>query len=113
MSGNATVEWERRTLLVMANMYCSAKHRNEGGGGDARCPSCAETLAYADARAASCRYGSRKPACSRCATHCYRADMRQRILLIMRYAGPRMPLRHPFLTLIHGYRALRRVSGRR
>lgn len=97
---------ERRTLEAMTEMFCAARHRNGPKDAAGLCPFCAETLAYARERASSCRYGSKKPVCSRCTTHCYRADMRDRIREMMRYAGPRMLFRHPVLAAAHGLHAL-------
>ncbi|MDR2525428.1 MAG: nitrous oxide-stimulated promoter family protein, partial [Oscillospiraceae bacterium] len=32
---------------------------------------------------------------------CYRADMREKIRAVMRYAGPRMLLHHPVMAIRH------------
>ena len=37
----------------------------------------------------------------KCPVHCYEAAMRERVRQVMRYAGPRMLLRHPILALLH------------
>ena len=39
--------------------------------------------------------------CAKCPVHCYKADVREEVKAVMRYAGPRMPRRHPILTLFH------------
>ena len=109
----STAARERLTLLAMTAMYCSARHGDAARDGAGLCPACAAALAYARQKAESCRYGAGKPVCSRCATHCYRPDMRESVRAIMRYAGPRMPLRHPILALLHGIHALRRKVGAR
>ena len=54
------------------------------------CPECAALLDYALRRLDSCRFGDGKPSCRKCPVHCYRADMRERIRTVMRWAGPRM-----------------------
>lgn len=61
----------------------------------------APLLAYALCRLDHCPEGDHKPACRRCPHHCYRPDMRAQIRLVMRYAGPRMLLRHPIMALRH------------
>jgi len=33
--------------------------------------------------------------------HCYKPEMRERIRGVMRFAGPRMALRHPLLAVRH------------
>jgi hypothetical protein len=42
----------------------------------------------------------RKRRCAR-AAHCYRPEMRQRVREVMRFAGPKMLLRHPLLAVRH------------
>ncbi|HEY5468573.1 MAG TPA: nitrous oxide-stimulated promoter family protein [Coriobacteriia bacterium] len=58
------------------------------------CAECAELLRYAEKRRAYCPKAP-KPFCSYCDTHCYTADMRERMRAVMRYAGPR--------SLLHGH----------
>jgi hypothetical protein len=36
-----------------------------------------------------------------CPVHCYQPRMRESIREVMRYAGPRMLTRHPFLAVAH------------
>ena len=95
----ARIERERRTLAAMIGLYCRAHHG--GGEADRLCAACAELHAYARARLERCPFGSDKPACSRCTTHCYKPVMRARIREVMRFAGPRMLTRHPVLALHH------------
>ncbi|NOY81009.1 MAG: nitrous oxide-stimulated promoter family protein [Kiritimatiellaeota bacterium] len=88
---------EQRTVTVMVRMFCRARH----AGKKTPCPECAELTRYALARIGNCRYGTDKPACLACPTHCFKPDMRARIRAVMRYAGPRMLVRHPILALHH------------
>ena len=69
------------------------------------CPECAALLDYALRRLDSCRFGNGKPSCR--TVHCYRADMRERIRTVMRWAGPRMIFRHPLAATRHLLRELR------
>ena len=71
------------------------------------CPECAALLDYAHRRLDSCRFGNGKPSCRKCTVHCYRADMRERIRTVMRWAGPRMIFRHPMAATRHLLRELR------
>lgn len=71
------------------------------------CPECATLLDYALRRLDSCRFGYGKPSCRKCPVHCYRADMRERIRTVMRWAGPRMIFRHPIAATRHLLRELR------
>ena len=90
------LERESKTLAAMLRMYCASRH-----GGRELCPECAGLLAYARKRLAACPFGARKPACSGCAVHCYEAGRRAGIREVMRFAGPRLPARHPYLALRH------------
>ena len=71
------------------------------------CPECAALLDYALRRLDSCRFGNGKPSCRKCPVHCYRADMRERIRTVMRWAGPRMIFHHPMAATRHLLRELR------
>ena len=93
------LERERRTVEAMVWLYCRGLHGTEGRHD--LCRDCSELLAYAEQRLARCPFCEGKPACSECAIHCYRATSRAQIRAVMRYAGPRMLLRHPILALFH------------
>lgn len=97
------IERERRTITAMIGIYCRDHHdRNHQDAGDAGlCPDCAELLRYANQRLDVCVFGESKTPCNDCSVHCYSQTRRARIVEIMRYAGPRMPLRHPLLGLHH------------
>ena len=102
---------ELATIRVMVAMYCRDHH----GRHDPLCPRCAELMAYAERRLERCVFGDAKPTCSNCTVHCYAADRREEVRLVMRYAGPRMLLRHPVLSLFHlldTWRAVPRLGGR-
>lgn len=90
---------ERKTIERMIGIYCRAHHGQAG----ALCDDCRELHDYALARLDHCRFGVDKPTCAACPIHCYEAAMRERVRTVMRYAGPRMLLRHPFLALWHQY----------
>lgn len=49
----------------------------------------------------------RASSCSQCRVHCYAPAQRQAIKDVMRYAGPRMLLSHPVMTVCHGIDTLR------
>lgn len=57
--------------------------------------------AYANKRLDKCVFGEEKPACKQCPVHCYQPAKREEMKQIMRWAGPRMLLHHPILTLRH------------
>ena len=93
---------EVRTVRFMIRAHCRAKHgAAKTGAAAGLCTDCVALTAYAEARLAACRYGERKPACGACPTRCYRSDMRERIRLVMRWAGPRMLWLAPFEFIRH------------
>ena len=83
-------------MAAMIALYCRDHH-----GGPALCPACAALDAYAAQRLERCVYGDEKPTCATCPVHCYRPEMREAARQVMRWAGPRMPWRHPLLALAH------------
>jgi len=89
---------ELKTIEAMVRMYCRGHAHGEG---DVLCSACAELADYAARRLERCVFGDAKPACSHCVVHCYSAGMRERIRVVMRWAGPRMLLRHPLLAMAH------------
>lgn len=98
---------EYLTMQRMVEIYCADHH----GADDAHtCRDCQEFLAYAERRLEKCPYGEGKPTCARCPVHCYKRVQREQAKAIMRYAGPRMVWRHPWLALMHLVDKLRRVE---
>ena len=97
---------EERTLELMVAGYCR-DHHDAPASGEPVCAECAQLLEYARKRLAACRYGTDKPTCANCLTHCYKPAMRERVREVMRYSGPRMLRSHPVLAVAH------LVDGRR
>lgn len=89
---------ELRTMEAMVRMYCRG-HGHERDG--PLCGECGALFEYASRRLERCVFGDAKPACANCVVHCYKADMRERIRVVMRWAGPRMMLRHPVMAIRH------------
>jgi hypothetical protein len=89
---------ERLTMMKMVAIYCADHH---SGSEDSLCETCTEFLDYARRRLEKCPYGEDKPTCSNCPIHCYKPGRREQVSRIMRYAGPRMLLRHPWLAITH------------
>jgi Nitrous oxide-stimulated promoter len=100
-------ERERRTLAAMVEIHCADWH--EPGAGPP-CAACESLLAYADRRLEKCPYGDAKPTCAHCPIHCYKPAQREQVRAVMCYAGPRMLLRHPWLSLAHVLDGRRRVE---
>mgnify|MGYP001067196325 CR=1 FL=1 len=101
---------EKRTIRAMVEIFCRGHHapRERGPSGEDLCPECRELLDYAWRRLDRCPFAPRKPTCARCPIHCYKPGMRERIRAVMRYAGPRMLLRHPILAVLHQLQRLTR-----
>ena len=96
MSESRRIARERKTVRAMIEMYCADHH-----GSDGLCRECAELADYADRRLDLCPYGPDKPTCTNCPIHCYRPEPRERMREVMRYAGPRMFRKHPYLAVMH------------
>ena len=89
---------ERVTIEKMAQLFCHNLHGSPKG---MLCPDCAALTAYAFERLRRCPFQENKPTCAKCLVHCYKADMREKVRGMMRYAGPRMLLNHPVLAVAH------------
>jgi hypothetical protein len=81
----------------MIKMYCKGNHKKDL----APCNNCRELFDYASHRIINCKLGDSKTTCARCKTHCFKPEFRQRIRQVMRYSGPRMFFRHPYLAILH------------
>lgn len=95
---------EREVVTQMIAVYCHGSH---GTHGSELCPECVALTEYASARIDRCPFMATKTFCSQCRAHCYASAQRQAIKDVMRYAGPRMLLRHPVMTVHHGLDTLR------
>jgi len=88
---------EQRTIKVMIEMYCRGHHHGDG----ALCTECRALLTYAMQRIEKCPFLAHKPVCAKCPIHCYKARMKEQLIKVMRYSGPRMVMHHPILALFH------------
>ena len=104
---------EFKTIAAMLRMYCRSHH---GTRHAALYRDCLELHDYARRRLERCVFGEAKPTCANCTVHCYKAAQRERIRLVMRWAGPRMLWRHPVLAARHviaGHRPAPSLQGSR
>ncbi len=101
-----TLGREKETVGAMIRLFCRQRH-----GGEPLCDDCRELLDYAEARLGNCPYGDGKPTCRKCPVHCYKPAMRERVTEVMRFAGPRMLLRHPVKGLRHLAKSLKGTPG--
>lgn len=91
------LEHEKATVRLMLRLYCKNKHHSPDG----LCSECQKLSDYAMARLTHCKFGENKPTCGKCPVHCYKPEMRQRIIEVMRYSGPKMLFSHPLAALRH------------
>ena len=94
---------KEKTIQRMIDMYCHDIH-----GGISTCMDCQELGEYAQMRLQKCPFQEGKTICAKCPVHCYKADRREEIRKVMRYAGPRMLLRYPIQTVLHLLDGLRK-----
>jgi hypothetical protein len=92
------LERELFTITTMTEMYCTAHH---DALDSTVCDACAEFIDYMVVRLQKCPYAENKPTCDNCPIKCYKKLRKEQGRAIMIYAGPRMLLRHPLLTIAH------------
>ncbi len=92
------LEREKKTIQIMIKMYCVDHHNSNA---DELCTECDVLWNYAQKRLFRCPFGEDKPTCAKCPVHCYKPEMRNQVREIMRYAGPRMIIKHPVLAFWH------------
>ncbi len=88
---------ERKTIEAMVALYCKKHHGTAG----VLCAECDALADYARQRLEKCPFGDEKPTCATCPIHCYKPACREQVKEVMRYAGPRLLLRRPVLTIRH------------
>lgn len=95
---------EKDTVAKMIRIYCRAHHgRNLATKMETEslCPECENLRSYSHARLSHCPFGEKKTTCKRCAIHCYKPEMREKMRCVMRYAGPRMIFHAPLAAIKH------------
>ncbi len=88
------------TIAHMLQIYCR-DHCGQVPREDGLCECCRGLLVYAEQKLDRCPYGDTKPTCAKCPIHCYKPEPKERVRQVMRYAGPRMLLRHPIEAIRH------------
>ena len=88
---------EFTTIKTMVKLFCRDHHQPE----DKICEECSNLIDYAAERLRNCPFHDNKSTCGTCSVHCYRKDMRQKVIGVMRYAGPRMAWKHPVMAIHH------------
>lgn len=88
---------EIKTARAMIKLYCRAHHHTL----TKLCDDCLKLETYAVRRLTACPFQEKKTTCGKCSVHCYKPAMKEKIIEVMRYSGPRMIFRHPILALAH------------
>lgn len=101
---------DRATMEAIGSIYCRGNHDGSSRGSDAMCPECRKVIEATLERAAACPYGH-EGNCEDCATHCQRGDAQREIKRIMRYAAPRMAVRHPLMTATYLKKKIQSKTG--
>ncbi|MFX0074070.1 MAG: nitrous oxide-stimulated promoter family protein [Candidatus Hermodarchaeota archaeon] len=104
MNPISRLEKERNTIRTMIQMYCKNCHKSD----KSLCEECSDLYSYAEERLKNCKFGEEKPTCDTCPIHCYKPDMRKKIRVVMRYAGPRMVYTHPIMGIRHLFKKLKK-----
>jgi hypothetical protein len=94
---NKKLKREKKTVKLMIEIFCQDNHL----AGQRLCPECEHLYEYSITRIANCLYAAEKSVCVKCNIHCYRTDMQDKIRKVMRFSGPKMISKHPFLTILH------------
>ncbi len=91
------IQQKLTTIAKIAQVYCRACHAKRTG----LCEECAELLDYVSLRLSHCPFLPDRPVCAKCLAHCYKADKREKIHRVMRFAGPRMIFVDPAAAIRH------------
>jgi hypothetical protein len=94
---NRRIRRERITIEKMIKLYCVKNHFSETD----LCDECRELRDYARERLLKCPFKENKPVCTNCEVHCYKPEMKERVRDVMRFSGPKMIFRHPYLAVMH------------
>lgn len=97
MKEHPRIRREKKTLSAMIDIYCEQFNSRVAE----HCAEYKELSAYALNKVDNCPYQENKPVCPKCKIHCYNKEMRDKIKKIMRYSGPKMIFRHPYLAVMH------------
>ncbi|HEY8910829.1 MAG TPA: nitrous oxide-stimulated promoter family protein [Desulfosporosinus sp.] len=100
------LEREKTTVQMMLKLYCNQRHHSA----KVLCPECQGLSDYALTRLTNCKFGENKPTCGKCAVHCYKPVMRNKIIEIMRYSGPKMLFVHPLIAIRHLIDGLKKIN---
>jgi hypothetical protein len=90
------IDREKEMIDKMIGLYCRHKLKSETLPSEFQ-----ELRDYAHIRLNKCKFGNDKSTCKRCPIHCYKPEMREKIRMVMRWAGPRMIIYDPMGFVRH------------
>ncbi len=91
------IKTEKLIIRQLIEVYCRGVHHSPSG----LCDECQDLYRYTLERIDKCFFGIDKPTCQNCPVHCYGKERKQQVIKVMRYAGPKMPYKHPLSAIIH------------
>ena len=100
------IDFYKKTVELMIELYCKSKHIISGDNGTL-CRDCLELKKYSILKLDNCVFGNNKPPCTKCRTHCFKPLMREKIKTVMRYSGKRMLFSHPVVSVKYLYQKLK------
>lgn len=89
---------EQETFRKMIGIYCHGNHHTKKG---TLCEDCARLEKYAHQRTTHCPHMATKTFCANCETPCYKKEYREKIRVMMKYAGSRMIFHAPRMAVRH------------
>lgn len=106
---------EQQILELMIRIYCKGNHKKQRRNIKRKqlCPECQKLADYALLRTQKCPFMATKTFCSACKVHCYTPQYQAEIKKVMKYAGPRMLIPHPVLTLKHGLITFKAIRAKK
>ncbi|NFA79763.1 nitrous oxide-stimulated promoter family protein [Clostridium botulinum] len=91
------IEKQKESIEFMIGLYCGKKHKTK----EVLCDDCRELLQYANFRLDHCRFGEKKPNCGSFKIHCYKKEMKEKIIEVMKFSGPRSLIYNPKIAFEH------------
>lgn len=92
---------EAAVVTELIQLYCHDKHKGRSKNANHMCSECQTLDVYAQSRIRQCPFMASKTFCANCKVHCYAPEEREAIRQVMRYAGPRLLLKHPIMVIHH------------
>lgn len=93
---------EKKTFDKMLKIYCKKKHQSKE-----LCKECLEIQNYVYKRIEMCPFILNKPFCAYCKIQCYKKEMKEKVIKIMKFSGPKMMFRAPIQSFRHVFQMIK------